>query len=524
VGKLIQLLLRKHRLGPLGAVRRFSKDPVGVQTMVLRRLLASAVGTEWGRRYRFSEILRQPDIVGAYQDRVTLHKYPAFHEDHMRVLRGAENVCWPGRFRYVATTAGTTSRGRVLPATEESIRNDLRFGRAMMLSYLAETGRTAALGGAMLTLPGRIEPHAENADILIGDMTGCIADYCLRTGLMRKRLARSRVLPERIRNITDYDSKAAAIAEHMIPKDVRMMVMMPSWGLALVEKVIDRYNATHARQVRTLGEIWPRLQLVVAGGVPLTPYRKMLEERIGLPAVDFLEVYSASEASLAFQSELSDPAMLLHLDNGVFYEFVRFDEAHTAAPRRYTVADVELGVPYLVIMTTCNGLWAYHLEDVVRFTRLFPHKLVVAGRAGELLDNFGEFLFSEEVRGAMRHACRITSAVVREFHVAPRPTEANRRHAHQWLVEFDRAPEDLGALAHGLDTYLREVSSSYASTRAKHGIGPPEIVPLPPGTFGQWLKCYRSHVIGQTKVPIMSEDRTVADTVLGLCCNGAATH
>jgi hypothetical protein len=503
----------------MGAIAQaiLGRYPIGTQRRVLCSLLHTAADTEWGRRFGFADILRQSDTIAAFQQRVPLHRYEAFEEDHRRVLAGAANVCWPGRFRYLATTAGTLSRGRLLPASEATIRNDLRFGRAAVLNYLAETGRTECLRGSLLSLPGRVQCDPRYPGVLIGDMTGCLADYCLNhNGPLRRRLARSRIPPDAIRNLADYDAKAAAIADHMLDRDVRMMVMMPSWGLTLVEQILGRYNARHGTHVQTLGEIWPKLELVIAGGVPLQPYRRMLQERIGLPDVDFLETYSASEASFAFQSSRSDPALLLHLDNGVFYEFVRMDEAASPNPRRYTVADVEPGIAYLVVVSTCSGLWAYHMEDVVRFTQVFPHKLLVAGRMGELLDSVGEFLFAEDVRGAIRHACLRTGAEVRECHLAPRPTEPGRQHAHQWLLEFDRPPESLDRFGCCLDEYLQGANPSYAATRQKHGIGPPELIALPSGLFRQWLKRYRGHVIGQTKVPLMSESREMADSMLEL--------
>jgi len=516
MGKLIRWILKRHRFGPLGDVRRFCRDPVGVQTRLLRTLLKTAAETQWGRRYGFEALAEEKDVVRAFQQRVPLHHYEAFHEDHLRVLRGETDVCWPGRFRYVGTTAGTTSRGRVLPASEASLRNDLRFGRAAILSYLADTGKVGCLGGTMLSLPGRAEPHAENPEVLIGDMTACISHYCLHTGCLRKFFARTRILPEEIHNLADYDAKATTIADYMMDKDVRALLMMPSWGLTLIDKVVSRYNDTHPRSVKTLGEIWPRLELVLSGGVPLSAYRKLLEARIGLPGVHFLEMYSATEGSFAFQVSQADPAMLLHLDNGIFYEFVRFDEAKEPSPRRFTVADVEPGVDYLLVITTCNGLWAYHMEDVVRFTQVFPHRLIVVGRAGELLDSVGEFLFATEVRGAIDHACVSTGARVREFHLVPRPTENGRRHAHQWLVEFEKEPDATDVFGRMLDAYLREVSVSYDATRSKRGIDAPEVISLPPGAFHRWLTRHRRGAVGQAKVPIVSEKRDIAEEVLAL--------
>lgn len=516
MGSLARVILRRWRWGPVGKIRRFCLDPSGTQQRVLRWLLTSAANTEWGRRLEFARLAREPDVVRAYQQSVPVHPYEAFHEDHLRVLRGERDICWPGRFRYVALSSSTLSRGHVLPASEATIRNDLCFGRAVFLSYLADTGRVGCLRGGLVTLPGRVESPPEYPGVMMGDMTGCIADYCATTGMLRRHLAQRLSLPEEIRNLGDFDRKAAAIADYYLNRDVRTLVLMPSWGLALIDRVIERYGQTRSAKVSTLGEIWPNLQLIVAGGVPLSTYRRAIEQRLGPAKVDFVEVYSASEASLAMQTSQDDPSLLLHLDNGVFFEFIRQDEAHQPQPRRWWIGNVEPGVNYQVLLSTCSGLWTYPLGDVVRFERIIPHKLTVAGRMGELMDSVGEYLFAEEVRGAIRHACEATGSRVREFHLAPRPRTADELHAHQWLVEFDRAPADLSALAAALDAHLCRTSPTYAEKREHQCVGPPEVIALPGGIFRRWLDRSRPQSYGHAKVPLLDERRTVADSLLEL--------
>jgi hypothetical protein len=180
------------------------------------------------------------------------------------------------------------------------------------------------------------------------------------------------------------------------------------------------------------------------------------------------------------------------------------------------VADVEPEIEYVPVVTTCGGLWAYTIGDVLRFTSVFPHKILVTGRTTELLDTYGEFVRGEEAREAVRYASQCTGLAVREFHVAPRPAGDGQRHAHQWLIEFDVIPEATETFAEALDKHLQRLNPAYACCRREKGFGEPEVVALEKGSFHRWLTTAREQVSAQTKIPSMSDNRDLADGVLRL--------
>lgn len=509
-------LLHTLPVGPLHAVRRFVKAPVETQTRLLRRLLRRAAATEWGRRFGFAEVARASDVVAAYQARVPLHHYADLRADVERVRRGVADVMWPGRFTHFAVSSGTASAGKIIPVSHEMLVKNRRFSVGVGLQYLAETGNARFLFGKHLTLPGRIEQDPAFPGTVVGEVSGLQAEYApwLFTHLLQ-------ALPNEVAFLPHWERKLDAIVARALDLDIRLLVMAPTWALVLFKLLIERYNEQHSVSATTVGEVWPHVQVFVSGGVALSSYRAMLEQQIGLPGLDFLETYGASEGFFSFQTDLTDPAMLLHLDNGVFFEFVRMDELKEENPRRYTIADVVTGVRYAPFLTTCSGLWAYGLGDVVRFTQTAPHKILVAGRTSEMLDQYGEAVFGEEARAALERACRETGARVRDFHVAPRPASLDRLPGHQWLIEFEHAPDRLDAFAAVIDGYLQDVNRHYQIRREARVFGPPEMTPLPPGTFYAWLKKTKKAVSSQTKVPRLSEERQVADGVLALAKNTA---
>jgi hypothetical protein len=503
----LRALLR--RLPPLKRVDDFVRHPVKTQADLLRDLLRRAASTEWGRRYDFADLARRPDVIAAYRERVPLHTWADLKDDATRIRRGAEDVTWPGRIKNFAVSSGTASEGKVVPVTREMVDNDRAFSIGTGLNYLAQTGNLRFLFGKHLTLPGRIEDDPENPEATVGEISGLLAERA--PGYFRRIF---QAIPNEVAFLPNWEAKLRAIAERTVGQDIRLVVMAPTWALVLFETLMQVYNERHgAGAATTVSDVWPNLQVFISGGVALASYRDLLEEQIG-KTIDFIETYGASEGFFAFQRTLGDPSMLLHLDNGVFYEFVPMDAYGQEGAPRLSVAEVQPGVRYALYVSTCSGLWAYDVGDVVRFTSVQPHQIVVAGRTGEMIDKYGEAVFGDEARAALAAACEATGARVADYHIAPREARKGRLPTHEWLVEFEAAPHDATAFAEALDDHLQHVNRHYQIRREAQAFAAPAVTALPGGTFYAWLKATKDRISGQTKVPRMSETRAVADAVL----------
>ena len=93
----------------------------------------------------------------------------------------------------------------------------------------------------------------------------------------------------------------------------------------------------------------------------------------------YVETYNASEGYFGTQNDLSDPAMLLMIDYGIFYEFVPLEEVDKENPRAYCLEEVELNKNYAMVISTSCGLWRYMIGDTVKFTGKNPYKFVITG-------------------------------------------------------------------------------------------------------------------------------------------------
>ena len=111
----------------------------------------------------------------------------------------------------------------------------------------------------------------------------------------------------------------------------------------------------------------------------------------------------------------NEEGMLLLLNSGIFYEFIKSDEFFTDNPKRYTIGEVELGVNYVLIISTNAGLWGYNIGDTVQFTSLKPYRVIVSGRIKHYISAFGEHVIADEVEYALMKAANEEGVKIIEF-------------------------------------------------------------------------------------------------------------
>jgi hypothetical protein len=145
-----------------------------------------------------------------------------------------------------------------------------------------------------------------------------------------------------------------------------------------------------------------------------------------------------------------------------------------------------------------------------------PYKITVAGRTSEMLDKYGEAVFGDEARAAIQHASQKTNAHVSHYHVTSRTLEGGDLPGHQWLVEFETSPDSLAAFEDAIDHYLQDVNRHYQIRREAHAFAAPRVDVIPEDGFYRWLQATKDSISGQTKVPRMSEERDVAEEILGV--------
>jgi hypothetical protein len=297
----------------------------------------------------------------------------------------------------------------------------------------------------------------------------------------------------------DWERKIELLARTTLHENVTNISGVPTWMIVLSKKLFEMSGKSSLR------EVWPQLELYIHGGVSFKPYREQFKA-IGGEGLRYLETYNASEGFFAFQSE-DDNGMLLHLNAGIFYEFI---------PKTLTLEDVNTDENYALLISTNGGLWRYKVGDTIKFTSTKPFKIEVTGRIKHYINAFGEEIIIDNAERAMNAACAATGASVRDYTVAPVYLSLNNRGCHEWLIEFEETPDDLEHFATHLDNYLREINSDYDAKRNKSlALDSPIVRALPQDTFYNWLK-QRGKLGGQHKVPRLSNDRSYADDILSM--------
>ena len=466
--------------------------PIATQEKVFANLIAKARATSFGKDHEFHKITSHADFVA----RVPIRDYEALKPYINKVVNGEKNILWPGKPIYFAKTSGTTSGVKYIPITPESIKNQVEASRNAILNYIHETGNTDFVKGRWIFLQGSPELQEKNG-IQLGRLSGISAHY------VPNYLQKNRLPSWETNCIEDWETKVNTIISETIDEDMTLIAGIPSWVQMYFERLTEQTN-------KKIGELFKNFQLFIYGGVNYEPYRAKFENLIGRK-VDSIELFPASEGFFAYQDKQSEQGMLLLLDSGIFYEFVEADKFFESGMKRITLKDVQLGVNYVMIISTDAGLWAYNLGDTVQFISLSPFKIMVSGRIKHFISAFGEHVIAKEVEEAIQEAIAETGARVNEFTVAPRISpKADELPYHEWFIEFEQLPDDMERFKAVLDKSLQEQNSYYFDLIAGKILQPLKVSCIREGGFTAYMKSI-GKLGGQHKIQRLANDRSVAD-------------
>lgn len=467
--------------------------PVETQQAVFYSLIRQAGLTKFGQDHFFNITRSHDDFVR----NVPIRDYEGLKPYIDRVVKGEKDVLWKGKPVYFAKTSGTTSGVKYIPITKESMPYHIEGARNALLFYIQETGNARFVDGKMIFLQGSPEME-EKHGVKIGRLSGIAAHY------VPKYLQKNRLPSWETNCIEDWETKVDAIVTETMKEDMSVISGIPSWVQMYFEKLIQRSG-------KKIGDLFKNFNLFIYGGVNYEPYRKKFEQLIGRK-VDSIELYPASEGFFAYQDSQKEKGMLLLLNAGIFYEFVKAADFFTEHPKRYTIGEVELDVNYVIIISTNAGLWAYNIGDTVMFTSLKPYRILVTGRIKHYISAFGEHVIGKEVEQALNNALEETDALVSEFTVAPQISPSQGLPFHEWLIEFEKEPEDIQDFALKIDASLRNQNVYYDDLIVGNVLRTLVITKVPAGGFNAYMKS-QGKLGGQNKLPRLSNDRKIADFI-----------
>ncbi|MCQ2201280.1 MAG: GH3 auxin-responsive promoter family protein [Bacteroidales bacterium] len=496
---IINNIINTFSAGRLSKIADFAQNGDTIQREQLEKNLCKAKNTAFGLEHSFSSIKTYKE----YADRVPVVDYEHFSPFIERMIKGEDNVVWPGHTRWFAKSSGTTNaKSKFIPVTNDVLdKCHYQGGRDVIYVYTKQNPESKMFMGKSLILGGSKKISAVNSRTVEGDLSAIMISNT------PKWLNFFKTPSPDIALLDKWEEKLEKITAYTMHQNVTSLAGVPSWFLILIKHILQVAGKEN------LHEIWPNLELFIHGGINFTPYREQYKA-LAPKGINFLETYNASEGFFALQDDPSQNGMLLMLDYGTFYEFVPMSEIGNPHPKSYTIEDVEMGVDYALVISTNGGLWRYMIGDTVRFVSLNPHRIIISGRTKHYINAFGEEVMIDNAEKALLKATQATGAVIRDYTAAPVFMGTKKQGCHEWLIEFEKDPSDFELFRTTLDKALQEVNSDYEAKRYKDiTLGGPILTVARQGLFYDWMSS-RGKLGGQNKVPRLSNNREYIDQLL----------
>lgn len=482
-------------------IEAWKTHAIEAQRDVLQNLVTSAQYTEFGRQYNFSRLF----TLRSFKETVPIHEYEDIKPYIQRIMDGEQNILWNTPIYWFAKSSGTTSdKSKFIPVSDESLQDcHYKAAKDVLTLYYHFNPESELLTGKGLVIGGSHTINQINPEVQYGDLSAVLLQntpfwgHWLRTPDLTIAL------------MNEWESKIEKLANSTIKENVTSISGVPTWTLVLFRRILEITGK------KCMAEVWPSLELYMHGGVSFVPYKEQFHKLIGKD-IHYLEMYNASEGFFAASDKPGEEGMLLFLDHGIFMEFMPVNEYGKRNPKTIGLEDVEPGKNYALVISTNGGLWRYLLGDTIQFTSLRPYKIKVSGRLKHYINAFGEEVIVDNTDKAISIACEKTGAIVADYTAAPVYFSDSSNGAHEWLVEFEKDPDDIAAFTDELDNALKNINSDYEAKRYKDmALRKPVIRIMKKGIFTEWLR-KKGKLGGQHKVPRLSNERTLIDEILKL--------
>jgi hypothetical protein len=496
--KLLSPAISRFARWRLWSIEKWMSDAATNQFDVWQDLLAAGQYTEFGRKHSFSNVQSLED----FKSTVPIQEYDSLKPYIDRMMKGEENILWNTPISWFAKSSGTTSdKSKFIPVSEESLQdNHYKASKDVLSFYYATHPESDLLTGKSLIIGGSHQISQVNEEVHYGDLSAVIVQNSPFWSNWIRTPDTSIILMD------EWESKIEKLAQSTILENVTSMAGVPTWLIVLLKRILEITGKD------TIKEVWPSLELYMHGGVSFVPYKQQFEKLIGAP-INYLEMYNASEGFFAAQDDVTREGMLLMCDHGIFYEFMPLSEYGKEFPETIQLDDVQTGVNYALVITTNGGLWRYLVGDTIQFVSLDPFRIKVSGRIKHYMNAFGEEIIIDNTDKAIAVASQKTGAVVKDYSAAPVYFSEEGNGAHEWLIEFEKEPQDLAGFTSELDTALKNINSDYEAKRYKDiALRMPLIKSVPLNTFTNWLSS-KGKLGGQHKVPRLSNERTILDDI-----------
>ena len=478
-----------------------------IQRNLLKYIIDEVKHTEFATTYD----LQSRD--GSYEDftaKVSISNYEDF-KPWIEKAKVSPDIIWPGKITKFSASAGTTSRKKHIPVSDQALESAAKAGIDMLATYVMKHPTTQIFSGYYRPLVGTIQEQFEDGSI-VSDISALL--ILERSSLLQKKYKYDLdVLLEPNRY-----TKRDLFVKKLHPKEKTVMIGVTSW----VDEMLHYIQTKDVKKFQTFVK---NLELVIRWGVSAKPYVKYFNEH----GINHIGAYNASEGYFGYQdiinyanNEAQAPYQLL-VNHGIFYEFIPFttenfknwellSNAEVKPLRAITPEDITLGTKFALVITSNAGLFRYLLWDVISFVDT-EYRFHIVGRTKECINLKGEELMEDHVNLALQAVNTKHHTEFKNYTIWPDNNEEPT--CHEWVIEWT-SPDTvlLDHIVQEIDTHLQAMNADYEAKRSNNILLQKPIIHfVPEGTFHTWLKSHNK-LGGQAKIPKLSSEKTIINELL----------
>lgn len=451
------------------------------QVRTLKKLLQKAEHTEFGKTYHFDRIISSKAIYRSYKSSVPVMDYSRMHDWWQKAYNGVENVTWPGKIEYFALSSGTSEgSSKYIPVSEDMLKSITKASMRQIISIAKTDIPKDFLTKDYLMMSGSTSLYFnDEGKTYAGDLSG------ITSSNVPGWFDRFSKPSHDIRSEKSWQNKIDRMVEEAPNWDIVAIAGVPAWIQILFENIIKKYR------LKNIHDMWPNFSVYIWGGVAIEPYRKSLDTLLGQPIMYF-ETYLASEGFVAYQAKKESKGMRLNFRNGMFYEFIPFNEDNFDSNGNIkpevtvlNIRQVKTDQEYAILLTTCAGAWRYLIGDTIKFTDTENCEIHITGRTKHFLSICGEHLSVDNMNTAISMLSDDLGVPINEYTV--KGISANGKHSHHWYIACDKKGLNEKEIAMKLDRFLISVNDDYATER-KHALKEISVKLLPLDTFIAWMQ------------------------------------
>ena len=149
-----------------------SENPLETQNNTLINLLNTAKNTLYGKKYSFIDITNK-DI---FSSRIPPLTYEEFYPIILKMVKGEENISWPGKIKWFAKSSGTTNdKSKFIPVSNEALSfNHFKAGKDLLSVHLNNYPDSKIFKGKSLSIGGSRQISPLDNNIFTGDISAVL--------------------------------------------------------------------------------------------------------------------------------------------------------------------------------------------------------------------------------------------------------------------------------------------------------------------------------------------------------------